>query len=163
MVSKIKRNIVITVVILTAMGGLIYGVLNTRAAGQWRQARFNVDVLGRIFAEYYRQFGRYPDSLKNLPKFYVVSIADRLSCDHHSFKREYINGYHYDVDVFEGNKFAISASRLPPRLCAVEYGITEKGQLKSNKYRVDKSFDSYEEIQSWPAIGRLKVNVGQGP
>ncbi|MFA5060654.1 MAG: hypothetical protein WC676_08540 [Candidatus Omnitrophota bacterium] len=126
----------------------------THAAGQARQARFNVDVLGRIFAAHHQKKGFYPASKEQLPKFFVISALDRLYLDHKCFKEAEFKGYQYAMEALGPDQFIISASPVGPWPGKPEFGITEKGILKSNTSRADIDSDPLEEIESWKTIER---------
>ena len=147
-VQKLKR-----LIFFVAVATLLIFILKVKTAGQIRQVRFNMKGLFNVISQYHKGHGRYPNTLSDLPKFYVVSAIDKLYFDSAHFTGCEFDGYRYDYKMLDDLKFALSAS--PKRLwpMAVEFGITEDGQLKINDRYVDNLPDSREEVNSWRPVG----------
>ncbi len=137
------------------LGFFIFKIL---AAGYARRARFNVDVLEKVVKAYYNANGKYPQDLGNLPKFYVVSARDRMYIDADIIKPKVRNGYNYDFQLIDGEQFVISASPIGFWNAGQEFGITEKGILRSNNFRPDEAADSHGEVESWKSVDRFTDN-----
>lgn len=139
-------------VILMIAVSLAFFILTVKTAGQIRQARFNIMALYHTIVQYKAVHNRYPQRLSALPKFYVVSVMDRLYFDSAHFTQNEFDGYRYELQLIDPQQFALSAS--PKRLwpIAVEYGITEEGNLKANEHRVDREMDPYPEIRNWDSV-----------
>ena len=131
-----------------------------KKAGEARQARFNVDIIHKVIMEYYRRHKSYPEDLHKLPKFYVVSAMDKLYFESSGLNKDEWQGYRYHFQLIGKDKFVLSASPVEFWKAPFEFGITEKGILKSNDRAIDVSADSYEEVDSWKATGgfdRIKI------
>ena len=133
---------------------IIFG-LKVRAAGYSRQARLNVDVLGSVLEKYHKVYGIYPEALETLPKFYVMSVLDRLYVDSNTFKKKKWRGYSYDYARVGSSGFVLSVSPIGFWPAKLEFGITEKGILKVNGHLTDSSADSHEEVEGWQSMLRL--------
>ncbi len=127
--------------------------MNVKAAGQIRQARFNMTGLQSVISQYYKVNGHYPVALSDLPKFYAVSAMDKLYFDFGHFTDGEFGGYRYDFNLPSEGKFVLSASpqHLWPK--AVEFGLTQAGNLKMNVRNVDELPDTYDEVDHWQAAG----------
>src|SRR3989338_2266598 len=127
-----------------------------KRAGYVRQARFTTDIVYKIMAEYYKRYKIYPESFKKLPRFYVVSALDRYYLDSKNLADGRCRGYRYDLQLIGKDKFVISVSPIGFWPAPVEFGITEKGILKSNGHSVDGQADSYDEVEGWGTIPNLR-------
>ncbi len=140
-------------IVLIVAAVLFLFILNVKTAGQIRQVRFNMKGLFNVISQYDKAHGRYPNTLSDLPKFYAVSAIDKLYFDSAHFSGCEFDGYRYDYQVLGNTQFVLSASPKHPWPMAVEFGMTEDGQLKFNDRHVDSLPDSREEVKSWWPAG----------
>ncbi len=130
-------------------------------AGQVRQARFNVDVLGQVIDAYFKTKGQYPSSLEKLSKFVVVSARDHLYCDNNYFKKRQHGGYSYDFNRIDSTHFVLSACPVGWMLGSPAFGLTEDGILRIKVSDVHFQTDSYMKVKGWKPIERLNRIVVQ--
>ncbi len=155
---KRKSQIFKIVVILIVVIGVPW-LMFLKTAYQARQARFNIDMMGRFVEMYYDEHKRYPSSLSQVPRINVVSYGEGLLLDSNSFKDGTWRGYHYDYHPIAFNQFVLSASPVGFSSPKIEFGITEQRILKFNTFEVDKDADSYEEVNRWQNSDRLDSAV----
>jgi len=155
----VKIVLAVFILVLLWQGARIYGI------NQARQARFNIEVLGRFINAYHRAEGKWVERLKDMPDFHIISTADSLSLRSADLKRgPILDGYVYDMQTIEPGKYVISASPIGFLAPGIEYAITENGQVKYHKADVDSSADSYEEISSWPVDEHMeRIRTAQLP
>lgn len=92
-------------------------------------------------------------SLADLPDFHLVSYDDSLSLESKDLRSRVIDGYFYDFQRHRDGGFVISASPLGPGLWgAVEFAVTDDGNLRVNRQGVDSRPDGYEEVKHWTIV-----------
>jgi hypothetical protein len=153
--EMMKVGAVVAAVLLLFLS--VYGWIRLYGLNQARQARFTVEVLSRFIQAYKRSEGKMITRLADLPDFDIISAADSLSFSSADLKKSpVLSGYVYDMQFFSPDKYVISASPMGLFAPAVEYGVTENGQVKTNARDVDVQADSYEEVLGWGADSRVE-------
>ncbi len=147
----------LTVAVIAFLGGFSLSVLQ---ASHIRQARFSVDILGKILNEYHRIHHAYPAKLEDIPKFYAVSAKDRFYLDSKIVAQKKWGGYSYALSNFDADRFVLTATPLlfwPPQK---EFGITEQGVLRVNHENIGK-VKSYDDVSQWKVIPHMDQKLSQ--
>jgi len=144
-----------TVFALIVAGASIFSVwfwLEVMPYNQARQARFNIDVLGRYLISSRIMTDRIVKSLAEVPEFEIVSTRESLALKSAAIRDGKEGPYRYHLENLGEFEFVISAS--PSGLFAPreEFGMTEQGILKYNTVNVDPFPDSREEVNGWESI-----------
>lgn len=147
--------------VIIVSGWIIFVLLFTYRINQARQARFNVEVLFRYLKAYHLSEGNLIQSLSALPDFEIISSSDNLSFRSSALKKSpMLNGYIYDMQFLPPDQYVITASPIGWLAPRIEYGVTEKGEMKRNERAVDSGPDSHDEVAEWeadPGVERIRT------
>ena len=149
-----KKLFIVIAGIVFVVGVTIFSLI-INAAGEARYARLSIDALGLVLYQYHKQYLTYPADLKDLSRFYAVSVFENFYLDSSNLKKKGRRGYYYDFSRLNADRFVLSASPVWLWPGRYEFGITEKGILRSNDVSIDSAADIYEEVESWKAVPRL--------
>jgi len=115
-----------------------------------QQAAFAVHALGRYLHAYELSGGASINNLSELPDFFLAAPEHSLSIRASDLRMRVYQGYWYDLNRLDANRFVISASPVGFSPVSVEFGMTDDLNLRVNTQGVDTDADSYEEVSNWP-------------
>ena len=147
-------NIVLNIFVITFCGAWLLVYPYNLA----REASFNIDVLERYIHAYQLVEQESIKSLKELPKFDIISPKDSLSLKSEDLRTGQYHGYRYDLQFTSEDQFVISASPIKTGLFSpnIEFGIIDDGILRFNDHGVDSEPDTYTEVKGWKGMERIE-------
>ena len=114
-----------------------------------RQVRFNLIVLADYLNAYHFL---HPEPLKDfsqMPEFDIISPSESLGIKGADLRSGRLQGYKYALHWTNKNEYFITAAPDGILTPAVEYAVTNAGELKM---KAGGGGDTIEEIKTWPAV-----------